>query len=561
MIITDFFIYEPQKEHGAHFSLSPKANIIVSDDSKVGKSCLLKSLFYTLGLDIKNSFAQGWDSEKLLFKVKYKHNGKNGYIIRSRDLFHVDTEKEPLDEKGFATWLMNLFGLDIKLPLKQVEALHTPYVSAILAPFYIDQDSSWKGTPFKNTVSSLQMYAPGSFPLKVFEGLFGISNDQQIALEEKQAQIVAQKKEIDKRLQVLLDLSYSFIQQDIQSPLVNIKYVENNIKLWIAETESLRNEIDKEKNAIFSLQRDIDSCEMDKEEMLRLLEETDRMFRKIEHRCSLCHSVLTKEQSQQRLKLSGNRYSILQYLNECKQKIVKKQKDLQKHFDYLRNLNQRYTKINEKLQKDKESLSVQNVIEANSQALLRKKYFSIAKDLRASSANCSNQIKNLEKELIQLKKETLKLKKEIEASFETAISHMLTYFPDIKIDEVRFLKFTSISDSGTRLNQLFFSIYIIYFHLLIKYAKIQFILGLDSPITTEPSDNNLKKMYTLIEQYLLKEGTQTIVVMLRDKLSYLTSQYHLINLAKPILGPKDIEQIRAEFDCMFPTKREEVKAE
>ena len=47
MIITDFLIYEPQKEHGAHFSLSPKANIIVSDDSKVGKSCLLKSLFYT----------------------------------------------------------------------------------------------------------------------------------------------------------------------------------------------------------------------------------------------------------------------------------------------------------------------------------------------------------------------------------------------------------------------------------------------------------------------------------------------------------------------------------
>ena len=68
-------------------------------------------------------------------------------------------------------------------------------------------------------------------------------------------------------------------------------------------------------------------------------------------------------------------------------------------------------------------------------------------------------------------------------------------------------------------------------------------------------------MYTLIEQYLLKEDAQTIVVMLRDKLSYLTSQYHLINLAKPILGPRDIEQIRAEFDCMFPTKREEVKAE
>lgn len=556
MIITDFFIYEPQKEHGAHFSLSSKANIIVSDDSKVGKSCLLKSLFYTLGLDIKNSFAQGWHSEELLFKIKYKHNSKNGYIIRSKDLFYVDTEKEPLDEKGFATWLMKLFGLDIKLPLKQIDALHTPYASAILAPFYIDQDSSWKGIPFKNTVSSLQMYSPGSFPQKVFEGLFGISDDKQIALEEKHTQIVAQKKEVDKQLQVLIDLSHSFVKQDIQSPLINIQCVENNIKLWISETESLRSEIDKEKNAIFSLQQDIDSCEMDKEEMLKLLEETDRMFRKIEHRCSQCHSILTKEQSQQRLKLSGNKYSILQYLNECKQKIIKKQKDLQEHFAHLRDLNQRYTEINKKLQKDKESLSVQNVIEANTQALLKEKYFAIAKDLRASSADYSNQIKFIEKELLQLKKETLKLKKEIEVSFKTAMSHLRTYFPDIKIDEVKFLKFTSISDSGTRLNQLFFSIYIVYFHLLIKYAKIQFILGLDSPITTEPSDNNLKKMYTLIEQYLLKENVQTIVVMLRDKLPYLTSKYHLIELTKPILGSKDIAYIRSEFDCMFPTNPE-----
>ena len=58
----------------------------------------------------------------------------------------------------------------------------------------------------------------------------------------------------------------------------------------------------------------------------------------------------------------------------------------------------------------------------------------------------------------------------------------------------------------------------------------------------------------LIEQYLLTSEVQTIVVMLSDKLNYLKGKYHLINLKKPILSSKNIEKIRSEFDCIFPSK-------
>ena len=554
MIITDFFIYDSQKERGAHFSFSPKANIIISNDSKVGKSCLLKSLFYTLGLDIKNSFAQGWHPDELLFKVKYQHNGQSGYIVRSKNVFYVNGKQDILDEKGFATWLVALLGLNIKLPLKKIDAMHIPYASAILAPFYIDQDSSWKGTPYKNTVSSLQMYTPGSFPQKVFEGLFGISNDTLIELEEKRTKLLAEKKEIDNQLKVLMDLRNSFVKQSIQNPFLNIKNLENNIKLWISETESLRKEIDKEKNNIYSIQQTINHYEMDKEEMEKLLRETDRMFNSIEYKCTLCHSILTKEQSQQRLKLSGNKYSILQYLSDYKQKILNKRNELQEHFTNLNVLTRQYEDISKKLQKEKEWLNVKNIVEANAQHLLNEKYLTIAQNLRLSINTYQTKIKLIDDEIKQIKKETLNLRKEIESSFKIMISSLSDFFTDVKINSIEFLKFTLLSDSGTRLNELFFSIYMTYFHLLIKYAKIKFVLGLDSPITTEPSENNLPKIYTLIEQYLLKSDVQTIVVMLSDKLKFLSSRYHLIDLKKPILSNKNIEHIRSEFNCIFPTK-------
>ena len=552
MIISDFYIYDFCQDKAGHFIFSPQANIIVSKDSKVGKSCLLKSLFYTLGLDLHNSFAQGWHLEELVFKVKYEHKGKKGYIIRSKNIFYVDDKSSPLDEKSYSRWLLQLLDLNIKLPTKNSDQLHTPYASAVLAPFYIDQDSSWKGVPYKNTVSSLQMYTPGTFPVKVFEGLFGILNEEQIHYEEEKARLITDKQKVDNKVKVLIDLRNTFIHSSIKTPSVDIKNIEKQLRLWLADTEALRQDIDKEKREIYQIQLAITHEEMDKEEMLQLLKATDHTFSNIEYRCTLCHSVLTREQSQQRLKLSGNKYGILQYLAKYQQKIEDKQHSLALHMENLEQLQAKYAAIKQNLESNKEWLNMQNIIEANAQYLLNEKYLEIAQNLRIEAASLANRIEGINKSLTKLKQSSQQLKEQLKTSFQTIISSLRDVFSDIKIDSIEFLKFKSIADSGTQLNQLFFSNYIAYSHLLIFYSKIKFVIGMDSPITTETSSDNLQKMYRIIEQYLLKTDNQTIVAMLEDKLVYLKGSYHLIKLSKPLLSSQDVDSIKKEFSCMFP---------
>ncbi len=554
MIITEFIIYDFKHERGIRIPFVNGANIILSDDSKVGKSCLLKSIFYTFGLDVKKSFGNGWNYEEMLFKVKYLHNGQSGYIVRFIDRFYVDTEEKALNERGYSIWLLNLLGLNIKLPLKQVDGLTPPYASATLAPFYVDQDSSWKGIPYRNTVSSLQMYTAGAFPQKVFEGLFGISDDKIIEKEEEKARLSSEKKEIQNKINVLGSLRNSFIHQKVQSPAVNIQQIEKEIASWLKYTQSLRDKIEEYKRGIYKAQLTINTLELDKKEMLQVLKDTQNLFKHIEYRCSQCNSILTKEQSQQRLKLSCNEHSIALHIDSLEEEIQKQKKEIDKNTQFLDALENRYLEIKSMVEEKQEQLNFQNYVEANTEYLIKEKYIGISNQLWEDKGVLDGKLSAIEHELKDLKKKTQALKNTIETTFRTTLKDLMLNFPDIPLKNMKFLDFHTISDSGTQLNQVFFSVYIVYFHLLITYAKIQFTIGLDSPITSETSGINLEKMYTVIESYLFKASVQSLVVMLKDKLVYLKEKYHTIELTKPILQSSHIAEIRSEFQFIINNK-------
>ena len=148
MIIKKFIILNPNLKEAHIFNFSEKANIICSDDASgnhVGKSSLLKSLYYTLGLDII-TFPNNWDYKDMMFKIYYSHDDKDGYIIRYGDDFYLSNINQRLDNKSYSKWLSEL--LKVRLTLthsttgKNIESLST---SVYTFPYYIDQDKSWGG--------------------------------------------------------------------------------------------------------------------------------------------------------------------------------------------------------------------------------------------------------------------------------------------------------------------------------------------------------------------------------------------------------------------------------
>ena len=101
MIFTKFVILDHIDKEANVFVFSDKANIITSNDSSVGKSCLLKSMFYAMGFPIR-VIQNGWSLKNKIFKLYYVHNNKEGFIIRSGDTYWVDGSPEALNTMEYS---------------------------------------------------------------------------------------------------------------------------------------------------------------------------------------------------------------------------------------------------------------------------------------------------------------------------------------------------------------------------------------------------------------------------------------------------------------------------
>ena len=258
MIVNRLVIFDISNEEANDFCFSPRANIIYSADNTSGKSCLLKSLYYTLGLQIKN-FASGWNYKEMAFKIYYSHNESEGYILRHKDTFWVNGVEHPLSERDYSEWLSDILNVKIKLPTKQDTTPQKVVASAILNLFYIDQDSSWDKTPYKNTIN-LAWYDSKSIPKAVFEHVLGIKSSLNIDLTEKISELGKQKTNIDNQLHVLISLREEFVAKETSSEFDEEK-IKEEIKKYLQCANELQKIIGRYKSKIYSEQVKLNTFE------------------------------------------------------------------------------------------------------------------------------------------------------------------------------------------------------------------------------------------------------------------------------------------------------------
>lgn len=232
MILTKLVILDRTDKEANVFVFSDKANIITSDDSYVGKSCLLKSMFYAMGFPIR-VIQSGWILKNKLFKLYYIHDNKEGFIIRSGDTYWVDDVSEALSTMEYSKWLLQKYNLNIRLPLKDNVDIRTVYPSAIILPFYVDQDVSWSAIPYKNVANDLSQYASSVIPKAfdnsssnttddlqgethsaLFEYLFGISTNVIMDKKQERLYLSNEKNSLGQQYDTLSMLKDDFIRKD-----------------------------------------------------------------------------------------------------------------------------------------------------------------------------------------------------------------------------------------------------------------------------------------------------------------------------------------------------------
>lgn len=154
ILIADIQNHTARRQH-----FSKGFNVVTSADNHVGKSSLLKSLYYTLGAEV--GFDSVWDRNSKLYVVTVCVDEEIYHVARYMKRFAVFHGTKLLKitdsvTKDLASLLGEIFGFAIFLPNKDTEKIEMAPPAFTFMPYYIDQDTGWSG--LYDSFSSITQY-------------------------------------------------------------------------------------------------------------------------------------------------------------------------------------------------------------------------------------------------------------------------------------------------------------------------------------------------------------------------------------------------------------------
>ncbi|MBO6102900.1 MAG: hypothetical protein J6P03_06565, partial [Opitutales bacterium] len=416
MTIDKLLIIDYIKEEAGEFIFDPTSNVIFSAENTAGKTCLFKSIYYAIGLDVK-SFPESWDYKKMIFKAYCNFEGEKVTITRLLNSFYINDNPKSLNSKDYAAFLATKIKAHIKLPIKSNKKMMDVYPSVYILPFYIDQDDSWTDELYKDSASNMEMYVSGSIPNKIFEYLFQIENDAIISKEEELSKLKNLSTEIKSRQNVLSSLKKHFVEFPSISCALNEEDAKNEINDFLKELDKVNNSVCELKQKIYELQKKIDEDKVEISELDKIINITSNSLSGIQLRCSHCHTQLTLEQALTRMELKHNKFEIQHLKNHLSEKVSANLKELSNLRSRKLDLDEEYRKLACIINTKRNNITLQEYIEEKSKLYSSKKYSLVDDDLKEALSKNKKEIKDLNKEIKQLKAETKERKDIIENTF------------------------------------------------------------------------------------------------------------------------------------------------
>lgn len=152
-------IADLQKNTARFQEFSKGLNVVTSVDNHVGKSSLLKALYYTLGAEV--DYDPVWDKNTKLYIATIQVDDEIYRIARLMKrfaVFHFDKLISITDSvtKELSPLLGDIFDFAVYLPNKESEKVEMAPPAFTFMPYYIDQDKGWSG--LYNSFSSIEQY-------------------------------------------------------------------------------------------------------------------------------------------------------------------------------------------------------------------------------------------------------------------------------------------------------------------------------------------------------------------------------------------------------------------
>jgi hypothetical protein len=249
--------------HTAHFQEFSKGfNVITSQDNHVGKSSLLKSLYYTLGTEV--DYDPVWDKRTKLYAVTICVNGIDYRIARFQKSFAVFKGAELVlmtrsVTRDLAKKYEELFSFAVYLPNKDTKKIEMAPPAFSFMPYYIDQDTGWSG--LYNSFASIDQYRQDDRIKSLFYHL-NIYTKSTVELMAQRDQIkdeIEKLKKEEERIRITLEA----LSQETQNllPAETIEDLERNLQIPKEKIATLVKKVGEVRNKIQSLETTLNQHE------------------------------------------------------------------------------------------------------------------------------------------------------------------------------------------------------------------------------------------------------------------------------------------------------------
>lgn len=542
MIIKRLIILDYADEVANEFKFSENVNVITSNGTTIGKSSLIKSIYYALGFEIKQ-FPHGWNFKTMRFRLDVLINKAAYSIIRDNSLFYVSDAEGALTLKEFSEWLQQKLSVKMMLRLRNstTNELSSVYATEIMTPFYLDQDKSWNGYIFKNTSDSLGRYS--NIPQDILEYVLGISNEDILEKEIEKGNNQKQVNNITSKINVLNSLQEEYAGQTemLDSSPYDIDEIKVTFNNHLKQLSRVSKEISTKKNKMLSLKANQDLNSQDNVELEKILKITNETYKEVELECVHCHSKLTLEQSLTRLKLKNNLFEIQNMIDSNRKENEKLQLSIEELQTGIKELNSNYETLSKQNKEIQNILSLQKFIDLESKRLANEEFLKVIDNLNTNKTIAEELIKNLAKEIRELKKEQKERKTAINKRYNEILSDINLRFGSTRLSEVEFFNFKEVKGSGMDNNKTLLALYITYMRLVAEYGIYTIPFGIDSFVKNEIDEATVPITFKEVERYVLSNTNQTFFATISENLKHLSklNTYNVIKLTKPLLNKKN----------------------
>lgn len=497
MFFKSILIADVQKHTARIVPFEQGLNVVTSTENHVGKSSVIKSLYDTLGAEVK--FDARWDKDSKLSSVIIDVDGVEYRIVRFIRRFAVfkGTELLLLTDsvtKELAPKLSEIFNFSVYLAEKgeKKRVVQAPPAFTFM-PYYIDQDKGW--SELYDSFERMDQFAKPERAKSLYFHL-GLYTKSRIESQARKDQLKDEIKELQEREQRLL-ITIKAISEELNNiiPADNEEELERHLATPRKEIEELVQEIGRVRNKIQEFQTTLEQHEnqLDIIQQFQRIKTPESGEKKLTHVCPQCGYEFTDDLYE--LVRSNYNQSNAEYLRAQIELIVNSIKSelQQQEQRYVALMNQ--LKEQEKVYDESQDAYDAYLRHRGLEEIFRKYQLELGQN-RIDQSEKEGEIKNINKELQKIPD-----KKDIEEDYISYVKQNIITLGAWTQDydgKIKLLK--ALNAQGSLMPKIILSQYNGLFQTMADMSSsvTRFPFVVDSPRNMESSVSSSKEILTMI---------------------------------------------------------------